>query len=74
MRGAASFEAVDINHDKITVPNTLHFMICLPRVVGLTCIQAALTVKPVKLLDRTEMRKTDCFGKTRLVPHVPSSS
>ena len=24
--------------------------------------------------DRTVMRKTDCFGKTRLVLHVPSSS
>ena len=23
--------------------------------------------------DLTEMRKTDCFGETRLVPHVPSS-
>ncbi len=31
-------------------------------------------VKPVGLVDRIEMRKTDCFGKTRLVPHVPSSS
>ena len=30
--------------------------------------------KPVGLVDRTEMRKTDCFGKTRLVLHVPSSS
>ncbi len=24
--------------------------------------------------DRIEIRKTDCFGNTRLVPHVPSSS
>ncbi len=30
--------------------------------------------KPVGLIDRIEMRKTDCFGKTRLVLHVPSSS
>ena len=30
--------------------------------------------KPMGLVDRTEMRKTDCFGKTRLVLHVPSSS
>ncbi len=30
--------------------------------------------KPVELVDRIEMRKTDCFGKTRLVPHIPSSS
>ncbi len=31
-------------------------------------------VKPVGLVDRIEMRKTDCFGKTRLVPHKPNSS
>ena len=30
-------------------------------------------VKLVELVDRIEVRKTDCFGKTRLVPHVPSS-
>ncbi len=28
----------------------------------------------VKLVDLIELRKTDCFGETRLVPHVPSSS
>jgi len=33
-----------------------------------------MIAKPVGLVDRIEMRKTDCFGKTRLVPHVPSSS
>ncbi len=33
-----------------------------------------MIIKTVELVDRTEMRKTDCFGKTRLVPHVPSSS
>jgi len=33
-----------------------------------------MIVKPVRLVDRIEMRKTDCFGKTRLVPHLPSSS
>ena len=33
-----------------------------------------MIVKLVELVDRIEMRKTDCFGKTRLVPHVPSSS
>ena len=31
-------------------------------------------VKTVKLVDLIEMRKTDCFGETRLVLHVPSSS
>ncbi len=31
-------------------------------------------VKPVKLVDPIEMRKTDSFGETRLVLHVPSSS
>ncbi len=30
-------------------------------------------VKTVKLVDPIEMRKTDSFGKTRLVLHVPSS-
>ncbi len=29
-----------------------------------------MIVKPVGLVDRIEMRKTDCFGKTRLVPHI----
>lgn len=33
-----------------------------------------LIVKHVELVDRTGMRKTDCFGRTSLVPHVPSSS
>ena len=33
-----------------------------------------MIVKPIGLVDRIEMRKTDCFGKTRLVLHVPSSS
>ncbi len=28
----------------------------------------------VTLVDHTEMHKTDCFGETRLVLHVPSSS
>jgi len=33
-----------------------------------------MIVKPVGLVDRIEMRKTDCLGRTRLVPHVPSST
>ena len=33
-----------------------------------------MIVKPVTVVDRMEMRTTDCFGTTRLVPHVPSSS
>ena len=37
-------------------------------------ILLCMSVKPVKLVDRKEMRKTDGFVKTRLVPHVPSSS
>ena len=40
----------------------------------LTQLQLCMIAKPVGLVDRIEMRKTDCFGKTRLVPHVPSSS
>ena len=31
-------------------------------------------VKTVELVDLIEMRKTDCAGETRLVPHVPSSA
>ena len=31
-------------------------------------------VKSVKLVDLTEMRKTDSFGETGLVSHVSSSS
>ncbi len=33
-----------------------------------------MIVKTVELVDLIEMRKTDSFGETRLVPHVPSSS
>ncbi len=29
-------------------------------------------VKIVELVDLLEMRKTDSFGETRLVPHVPA--
>ena len=31
-------------------------------------------VKTVRLVDLTDMLKKDCFGETRLVLHVPSSS
>jgi len=31
-------------------------------------------VKTVELVDLIEMCKTDCFGETRFVLHVPSSS
>ncbi len=31
-------------------------------------------VKTVELVDLINMRKIDCFGETRLVPHVPSAS
>ncbi len=31
-------------------------------------------VKTVKLIGLIEMHKTNSFGKTRLVPHIPSSS
>ena len=31
-------------------------------------------VKTVDFVDLIEMCKTDCFGETRLVPHIPSSS
>ena len=33
-----------------------------------------VTVKTVKLVDPIEMYKTDSFGETRLVLHIPSSS
>ena len=31
-------------------------------------------VKSVGLVDLIEMRKTNCFGETRHVLHIPSSS
>ena len=37
-------------------------------------ILLCVTVKTVESIDPIEMPKTDCFGKTRLVLHVPSSS
>ena len=33
-----------------------------------------MVVKLIELVDRIKMHKTDCFGETRLVSHVPSSS
>jgi len=30
-------------------------------------------VKTVKTVNLVEMRKTDCFGETRIVLHIPSS-
>ena len=33
-----------------------------------------MIVKPVELVGRVETRKTDCFGRTGLVLHLPSSS
>ena len=33
-----------------------------------------VTFQTMKSVDLTEMRNTDCFGKTRIVSHVPSSS
>ena len=33
-----------------------------------------IIVKTVKLADPIEMRKTDSYGETRLVLHVPSST
>jgi len=48
----------------------------LPRIVQPSkCIYTfnCMIVQTVELVDLTEMRKTVCFGKTRFVPHVPSS-
>jgi len=33
--------------------------------------ELVLIIQTVKLVDLIEVRKTDCFGETRLVPHVP---
>ena len=33
-----------------------------------------MIIKTVSMVDVIEMRKTDCFGVTRLVLHVTSSS
>ena len=41
---------------------------------NLPCKNKLCWVQSVELGDHIEMRKTDCFGKTRLVLHVPSSS
>jgi len=37
-------------------------------------VQMALHDSLSSMTKQIEMRKTDCFGKTRLVSHVPSSS
>ncbi len=36
--------------------------------------QALMRRIAVGLVGLIEIRSTDCFGETRLVPHVPSSS
>ena len=38
-----------------------------------TVFAHAITCQTVGWVDLIEMRKTDSFGETRLVPHVPSS-
>ena len=38
-----------------------------------TVFAHAITCQTVGWVDLMEMRKTDSFGETRLVPHVPSS-
>ncbi len=59
----------------------LHGCLCLEllpfkcsTVLLLSMMFCCMVVKPVESVDCIEMRKTDCFGKTRLVLHVPSSS
>ena len=44
------------------------------RTMATSIMLRCVTVKIVKLVDPVEMRKTDSFGETRLVLHVPSSS
>ncbi|KAA6422405.1 MAG: hypothetical protein FRX49_07580 [Trebouxia sp. A1-2] len=44
----------------------VHLVALGPISMRLLCV----TVKAVELVDRMEMRKTDCFGKTRIVLHV----
>ena len=39
-----------------------------------TMILHQVTVMNAALLGHTRMLRTDCFGETRLVLHVPSSS
>ncbi len=69
----------------VRMPNDIECLrsVCLVNSRGLAHLSALglvsmmlrrVIVKTVKLVDRIEMRKTDGFGKTRLVLHVPSSS
>jgi len=52
---------------------SLRFLL-LTTIVLVTMILRCMIVNTVELVDRIEMRKTDCFGRTTLVLHVPSSS
>ena len=56
---------------------------CLVKLRGLAHLAALglvpmmlrrVIVETVRLVDPIEMRKTDSFGETRLVLHIPSSS
>ena len=47
---------------------------CLAALGLVSMMLRCLTVKTVKSVDPIEMRKTDSFGETGLVLHVPSSS
>ena len=47
--------------------------VLVPCMHAFSVMSLCMIVKLVELVDHIEMRKTDCFGKTRLVLHVPSS-
>ncbi len=42
--------------------------------LGLVSMMLHCMIVINRMIDRMELCKTDCFGKTRLVPHVPSAS
>ncbi len=72
-----TFSSVSAIYNKFTAHDTgsvvLHVKVSCLRSPGEGLHACLLVVKIVELEGLTEMRKTDCSGKTRLVPHVPSS-
>ena len=50
----------------------LHTIVSTVILSTVSMMLRCMIVKTVELVDCIDMRKTDCFGKTRLVPYVPS--
>ena len=56
------------------LPCPMHSLMYSLQVKAVSIILRCVIVKTVKLVKLIEVRKTDSFGETGLVLHIPSSS